>query len=86
MPKFKDLVRALAYTMLFSAAIHLSSSILLGLFSDYNEANIFRVLGMERFFPSIGNGFDNFVLSWLVGAVIFFSFLFYILDGKKKDR
>lgn len=83
MPKSKDLARALAYTMLLSAAIHLATSLLLGIFHDYNEANIFRILGMERFLPDIGTGVINFVLSWLVGAVMFCSFLYYILDERK---
>ena len=71
-------VDAAAKTMLCSGVIHLWLLAVATLRGDLDALNAFNIVQLDMFFPSLGHGAFNFVLSYVV-VLGFFGFSYFFL-------
>jgi hypothetical protein len=72
LPQHTDIpAKAIIYTVIFSAATHLSLALYSAVSTgDVNQANIFHILGIDLVWPEIGKGDTNAALSVIFGVSI----------------
>lgn len=73
------LAKALLYTIILFAVIHLSISFFVGVLqNDSSVMNMFHVLGMDLIWPELGQGSTNALLAGLM-LVIVWSIMAYLI-------
>jgi hypothetical protein len=78
---------AAAKTMLCSGVIHLSLLAVATLRGDLDALNAFNIVQLDLFFPSLGHGAFNFVLSYVVVLGFYgFSYLFLARPTAKNSQ
>lgn len=80
------LARALLYTIILFAVVHLSISFFVGLLqNDSTVMNMFHVLGMDLIWPELGKGATNALLAALMLVIVWsiMAYLIISLDAKR---
>lgn len=74
---------ALFYTMLLSAALHLTIALFNAVRNgDVNQANMFHILGFDMLWPELGKGSLNAAISTVAISAVWF--YFYIMINRHK--
>lgn len=75
-------IDALIKFILFSAFLHLLLLLIFLVFThDFTGVNYFNIIGLNLFFPNIGQGFASQIFSLLTMAVTY-GLIFFIINKK----
>jgi uncharacterized membrane protein len=84
MPTFKQLFKALGFTIIIFGSSHLIVSYILMVTRDYQEGNLFRILNYQKIFGGIDLGWRNFVISNIIAVGFYFVVLGVVLYFERK--
>lgn len=85
MQKRALLLRALKYTVLTFATLHLITSYSLMLFRNINEGNLFTIIALDRVWPSLSASLEMFLVSQLIWVIVL-GVYFVVLYRKERSK
>ncbi len=86
MPTFKEMLKALGFTIITFGSLHLIISYTLMITRDPNEGNLFRILNIQKLFPDIDIGWRNFIISNIIAFGLYFIYLGIILRRSRSPK
>jgi hypothetical protein len=80
----KIIGEAVKCTVLLSASIHVGFLLVYSaLHGTFDKLNIFDIFGIDLFFPQLGVGFLNFILSVIFVLVLFILVLVFLTNRRQ---
>jgi uncharacterized iron-regulated membrane protein len=77
--RFRDYLRAFNYLILLSALVHVGSVLLYFIATGKHDVlNIFRIIGLDMFFPQLGSGLTALCGSIGIILLVYLGILLYI--------